>query len=218
MRFFNRQGQKQSEDKHIRGFQLAQPEEIIKNLIKRAKVNKKRGVGDGSISNFKIDDHVLTKQDFEVQYLLIDGTTGAGKSVMIRKLKLLRWIRKRGDKVIIYDKGCTFVSKFYNPDANVIFNPFDERCAHWNIWCDAKDVPDFENMAAALIPQHREGDLFWVDSAHTTNDRYLSEATALTLRSDIKRALATITQEQNRHSQKSGQFCPEPPLRARSRL
>ncbi|MGR5318424.1 type IV secretion system DNA-binding domain-containing protein, partial [Vibrio mediterranei] len=118
MHFFNRQGQKQSEDKHIRGFQLAEPKVITKTLIKRAKVNKKRGYGNGSISSFKIDGHALSKQDFEVQHLLIDGTTGAGKSVMIRKL--LRWIRKRGDKAIVYDKGCTFVSKFYNPDTDVI--------------------------------------------------------------------------------------------------
>ncbi|MCY9855407.1 type IV conjugative transfer system coupling protein TraD [Vibrio mediterranei] len=165
MHFFNRQGQKQSEDKHIRGFQLAEPKVITKTLIKRAKVNKKRGYGNGSISSFKIDGHALSKQHFEVQHLLIDGTTGAGKSVMIRKL--LRWIRGRGDKAIVYDKGCTFVSKFYNADTDVILNPFDDRCAHWDIWCDAKDAPDFENMAAALIPQHGDGDPFWVDSART---------------------------------------------------
>ncbi|MGR5406497.1 type IV conjugative transfer system coupling protein TraD [Vibrio mediterranei] len=165
LRFFQDQGEKQSEDFHIRGFQLATPETITKTLIKRAKVNKKRGYGDGSISNFEIDGHALMKQYFEVQHLLIDGTTGTGKSVMIRKL--IRWIRKRGDKAIIYDKGCVFTSKFYNSETDVILNPFDNRCANWDVWCDAFDAPDFENMAAALIPQHGDGDPFWVDSART---------------------------------------------------
>lgn len=165
LRYFKKQGEKQSEDFHIRGFRLAAPEAITRELQERAKRNKKRGYGDGKISDFKIDGHALLKQHFEVQHLLIDGTTGAGKSVMIRKL--IQWIRKRGDKAVIYDKGCVFTSKFYNPTTDIILNPFDKRCANWDIWCDAVEAPDFENMAAALIPQHGEGDPFWVDSART---------------------------------------------------
>ncbi|HHP0489051.1 TPA: type IV conjugative transfer system coupling protein TraD, partial [Vibrio harveyi] len=49
----------------------------------------------------------------------------------------------------------------------ILLNPFDERCANWDVWCDAKEAPDFENIANALIPQHGEGDPFWVDSART---------------------------------------------------
>ncbi|NMU18788.1 type IV conjugative transfer system coupling protein TraD, partial [Vibrio parahaemolyticus] len=84
LRFFKEQGEKQSEDFHIRGFRLAPPEAITKELKARAKAKKKRGYGDGSISSFEIDGHALLKQYFEVQHLLIDGTTGAGKSIMIR--------------------------------------------------------------------------------------------------------------------------------------
>ncbi|MFA0676824.1 type IV conjugative transfer system coupling protein TraD, partial [Vibrio sp. 10N.222.51.A6] len=131
----------------------------------RAKKLKRQGVGNGRISDFKVDGLALFKREFEVQHMLIDGTTGAGKSVMLRKL--LRWIRKRGDKAIIYDKGCTFTSKFFDPSQDTLLNPFDERCANWDVWCDAKDAPDFENIANALIPQHGEGDPFWVDSART---------------------------------------------------
>ncbi len=112
-----------------------------------------------------MDNLHVFKQNFEVQHILLDGTTGAGKSVALRKL--LRWVRARGDKAIIYDKGCTFVSKFYNPNTDVILNAFDERSAYWDIWCDAKEASDFENMAAALIPMHGDGDPFWVQSART---------------------------------------------------
>lgn len=163
--FFKKQGEKQSEDFHIRGFRLAPPDAITKELKRRAKAQKKRGYGDGSISSFKIDGQALLKQYFEVQHLLLDGTTGVGKSIMIRKL--VRWIRAKGDKAIIYDKGCTFTSKFYNPATDILLNPFDKRCANWDVWSDAFEAPDFENIAAALIPQHGEGDPFWVDSART---------------------------------------------------
>ncbi|MFA0652885.1 type IV conjugative transfer system coupling protein TraD [Vibrio sp. 10N.222.48.F8] len=165
MSFFKRQGEKQSEDFHVRGFQYAEPKVLTNDLKKRAKKLKKQGVGNGRISDFKVDGLALFKREFEVQHMLIDGTTGAGKSVMLRKL--LRWIRKRGDKAIIYDKGCTFTSKFFDPSQDTLLNPFDERCANWDVWCDAKDAPDFENIANALIPQHGEGDPFWVDSART---------------------------------------------------
>jgi type IV conjugative transfer system coupling protein TraD len=164
-RYFKAQGEKKSEDKHIRGYQLVDPKTMSNDLKKRAKEKKKRGNGNGKLSDFVIDNIALFKQDFEVQHLGIKGTTGAGKSVAIRKL--LRWIRKRGDKAIIYDKGCTFVGKFYDPSQDIILNPFDARCADWDIWCDAIDAPDFDNMANALIPQHGEGDPFWVDSART---------------------------------------------------
>ncbi|WP_425667769.1 type IV conjugative transfer system coupling protein TraD (plasmid) [Vibrio tubiashii] len=164
-RYFKAQGEKKSQDKHIRGSQLVEPKALSTDLKQRAKEKKKRGNGNGKLSDFVIDGIALFKHDFEVQHVGLKGTTGVGKSVAIRKL--LRWIRKRGDKAIIYDKGCTCVSKFYDESQDTILNPFDERCPDWDIWCDAKEAPDFENMANALIPQHGEGDPFWVDSART---------------------------------------------------
>ena len=154
MRYFRKKGDQQTEDHFIRGILKAEPKAITKELKSK-----------GKVSSFAIDGHRLFKQDFEVQHMLIDGTTGSGKSVAIRKL--ITWIRARGDKAIIYDKGCTFVSKFYDPKQDIILNPFDKRCANWNVWCDAKEAPDFESMAAALIPQHGDGDPFWVESART---------------------------------------------------
>lgn len=154
MSFFKKKGDEQTDDHFIRGIQIATPPELA-SILKKA--NKQ--------SDFALDGHKIFKQHFECQHLLFDGTTGSGKSVALRKF--LRWIKNRGDKAIIYDKGCTFVSKFYNPDTDIILNAFDERCAYWDVWCDAKDATDFENMSAALIPMHGDGDPFWVQSART---------------------------------------------------
>ncbi|PSW23354.1 type IV conjugative transfer system coupling protein TraD, partial [Photobacterium phosphoreum] len=68
---------------------------------------------------------------------------------------------------IVYDKGCTFTGVFYEAEKDIILNPFDERCPNWDVWCDALEESDFENEAAALIPQHGEGDPFWVLAART---------------------------------------------------
>ncbi|WP_408063562.1 hypothetical protein [Vibrio sp. 10N.222.48.A11] len=47
-RFFKEQGEKQSEDFHVRGFRLVELQVLTKMQIKRAKVNRKRGYGDGT--------------------------------------------------------------------------------------------------------------------------------------------------------------------------
>lgn len=154
MRMFRKKGDEQTEEYFIRGIEKATPKQLAKQLKKK-----------NSQSDFKLDGKAIFKKNFEVQHMLFDGTTGAGKSVALRKF--LRWIRDRGDKAVVYDKGCTFVSKFYNEKTDVILNPFDERCAFWDVWCDAKEASDFENMAAALIPMHGDGDPFWVQSART---------------------------------------------------
>lgn len=154
-RYFQSKGGDKAQDHFIRGIQKAQPKELTKHL-------KKKG---NKVSDCKLDGHQIFKLNFEVQHLLVDGTTGVGKSVLIRKF--LMWVRERGDKAIIYDKGCTFVGSLYNPQTDVILNPFDDRCANWTVWNDAKEAPDYESMANALIPQHGEGDPFWVDSARS---------------------------------------------------
>ncbi len=79
MAFFRRQGEKQSEDFHVRGFQYAEPKRLTQDLKQRAKKLKKQGVGNGKISDFKVDGLALFKHEFEVQHVLIDGTTGAGR-------------------------------------------------------------------------------------------------------------------------------------------
>ena len=154
MRFLRKKGKDKTEDKLIRGRRVATPKELESELKKKK-----------AASDITIDGLHLFPKDFEVKHIRFSGTSGAGKSVAIRKL--LKQIRARGEKAIIYDKGCTFVSRFYDPKTDVILNPFDERCAYWDVWKEGHHATDFENHAAALIPQHGEGDPFWVTSART---------------------------------------------------
>ncbi|MDP2543320.1 type IV secretion system DNA-binding domain-containing protein [Photobacterium damselae subsp. piscicida] len=71
-------------------------------------------------------------------------------------------------------KGCTFVSRFYDPKLDTILNPFDERSVDWKIWYDGKEFSDFENLATALIAETGHGDPFWIEAARTifTNTAY----------------------------------------------
>lgn len=101
----------------------------------------------------------------EVLNFLMHGTIGVGKSTLIRWL--LDFIRKRGDRAIIYDSGCTFTETHYNPSTDFILNAHDERCANWQMWGECVDAVDYDNLAASLIPVEGESDPFWVSSSRT---------------------------------------------------
>lgn len=160
-RYLTNKGEEQTQDYLVRGTEIATPHELEKRLKK-----------DKNISAFTLDGLHLLAKDFEVRHISFSGSTGTGKSVTIRKL--LREIRARGDKAIIYDKGCTFLSRFYHPETDLILNPFDERSVDWKLWNDAKRFSDYENLATALIPQTGHGDPFWVEAARSivTNTAY----------------------------------------------
>lgn len=152
--YFKRKGEEKGRDIFVRGKKLVEPKELTAFLKKTKK-----------LSDLKIDGRRLLKENFEVQHVLLDGSTGTGKSQNL--MYFLDYIRARGDKAIIYDKGCSFVGKTFRAESDILLNPFDERCAFWDIWQDAETASDFENIANALIPQEGESDPFWVLAART---------------------------------------------------
>lgn len=147
-----RRGKKHTEKQVIRGARIETPALVSKAI-------KKYGASDVVIASIPM------VRDFEVKHTLIHGTTGSGKGQTFNQF--LEQIRKRGDSAIVFDKGCMFTSLFYNNKTDVILNPFDARCAHWDLWLEAKTEPDFENIAESLIPMHGESDPYWVDAART---------------------------------------------------
>ena len=81
----------------------------------------------GQASDIKVD-HLPIKKDSEIQNFAMHGTVGSGKSTLMRKF--LTFLRERGDLVIIYDKGCTFIEEYYDETKDKLLNPMDARCAN----------------------------------------------------------------------------------------
>lgn len=152
--FITRIGKRESEDEFISGMQLTDKPAEVNRLLRK----------NGELSDLRVGDLHMVK-NAEVMNFLIHGTIGVGKSTLIRWL--LDYIRKRGDRAIIYDSGCTFTETHYNPKTDFILNPHDERCANWQLWDECIDVVDYENFAASLIPVEGESDPFWVSSSRT---------------------------------------------------
>ncbi len=147
-------GKKESENEFISGMTLTDKPAEVNRLLRR----------NGERSDLRVGDlHMVDRA--EIMNFLIHGTINVGKSTLIRWL--LDYIRKRGDRAIIYDSGCTFTETHFNPKTDFILNPHDDRCANWQMWGECIDVVDYENMAASLIPVEGESDPFWVSSSRT---------------------------------------------------
>ncbi|WP_130100419.1 type IV conjugative transfer system coupling protein TraD [Siccibacter turicensis] len=152
--YIARIGRRESEDEYISGMLLTEKPAEVNALLRK----------NGELSDLRVGDlHMV--QRAEVMNFLIHGTIGVGKSTLIRWL--LQHIRKRGDRAIIYDSGCTFTETHYNPATDIILNPHDERCANWHLWGECVDAVDFDNMASSLIPVEGDSDPFWVSSSRT---------------------------------------------------
>ncbi|AEN67254.1 type IV conjugative transfer system coupling protein TraD (plasmid) [Enterobacter soli] len=147
-------GRKESEDQYISGMQLTDKPAEVNRLLRK----------NGELSDLRVGDLHMVRMA-EVLNFLMHGTIGVGKSTLIRWL--LDHIRKRGDRAIIYDSGCTFTETHYNPDTDFILNSHDERCANWQMWGECIDAVDYDNLAASLIPVEGESDPFWVSSSRT---------------------------------------------------
>jgi type IV conjugative transfer system coupling protein TraD len=152
--YISRIGQQESEDQYISGMQLTDKPEEVNRLLRK----------NGELSDLRVGDLHMVKRA-EVMNFLIHGTIGVGKSTLIRWL--LGYIRKRGDRAIIYDSGCTFTGTHYNPAKDFILNAHDVRCANWQMWGECVDAVDYDNMAASLIPVEGDSDPFWVSSSRT---------------------------------------------------
>lgn len=147
-------GRRESEDEYISGMLLTDKPAEVNRLLRKS----------GEMSDLRVGDLHMVRMA-EVMNFLMHGTIGVGKSTLIRWL--LDYIRKRGDRAIIYDSGCTFTETHYNPATDFILNAHDERCANWQLWGECIDAVDYDNMAASLIPVEGDSDPFWVSSSRT---------------------------------------------------
>jgi type IV conjugative transfer system coupling protein TraD len=173
--FLGSKGAKQRESELTGGRVLATSYKVVNRLLKNA----------GVMSPLSICGlHIL--KDSEMQNFGFHGTVGSGKSTALNDL--LTQLRARGDRVIIYDKGNNFIPTFFRQDKDLILNPFDARCAPWDLWEECLTIGDFENFATSLLPDSSgSSDPFWVLSA-----RSLFVATARRMAREKNRSIGEL--------------------------
>lgn len=177
IKWLQKRGEKQSKTRIVRGSELVSEAQLQKCLKKNT-----------ALSPYHIGKIYLPFGS-ETQHIQIVGTTGSGKTVAIREL--LATIRERGERAIIYDKGGTYLSRFYREGQDVILNPLDSRGQCWNVWAECEDKADLEALAEAIMPMplNNSMDPFWIHAA-----RMIFVSTANELKNDPNRSNLMLLQ------------------------
>jgi len=87
--------------------------------------------------------------ELETLHLLVAGTTGAGKSVLIEEL--LDGIRDRGQRAIVCDPNGGYLRQFAQ-DSDRLLNPFDVRAEGWTVFNEMRADYDADRLAASIVP------------------------------------------------------------------
>jgi len=86
----------------------------------------------------------------ETLHLLVGGSTGSGKSVLIREMAYSALLR--GDRIVVADPNGDMLAKFYRP-GDVILNPYDARGLGWTFFNEIRAEYDFKRFALSLVPR-----------------------------------------------------------------
>ncbi|WP_447974618.1 type IV secretion system DNA-binding domain-containing protein [Nitrospira sp. Kam-Ns4a] len=105
----------------------------------------------------------LSRRD-EIRHVLTIGRPGVGKTVLFHAALEQLLVRHEDAKLLIYDFKGDYFSRFARP-GDLLFNPMDARSVSRNIFDDLEDVMDIDAVCQSLIPESRDEEKFWVDSA-----------------------------------------------------
>ena len=151
---FTYRGRNMLGDKKLRGSDIV-PVEKLRSILKKAK----------SASNIENSGLPLVKGS-ETQHLLLTGTTGAGKTNMLKEL--LPQIKKQRQRAIVFDLTGEFVDRFYNPETDHILNPLQEGGVGWLPWNDCSTDEEYNSLAAAFVDgESIKTDRYWEDAARS---------------------------------------------------
>lgn len=131
----------------------------------------------------------------ETRHFLIVGRPGTGKTTLLNQV--LEKLRVRQQKAIIHDFKGDYVSTFYNPEIDILFNPLDVRSVNWCLFSEIEMQPDIDSIATSMIPESYREDKFWIDAARDvfSSILYYLKATKQESNQDIWNQVTKTEQE-----------------------
>ena len=98
----------------------------------------------------------------ESSHMMMMGDTGAGKSVLQRRV--LTQIAERGETAIVYDPALEHTPQFFNPArGDLILNPLDVRCPYWSPSDEVMHEAEALTLATSLFPDKPNENTFFVE-------------------------------------------------------
>ena len=101
-------------------------------------------------------------RSLESSHMMMMGDTGAGKSVLQRRV--LMQIAERGETAIVYDPALEHTPQFFNPArGDLILNPLDARCPYWSPSDEVAHEAEALTLATSLFPDKPHENTFFVE-------------------------------------------------------
>lgn len=117
---FKKSDLKMREDEWIRGAKFVEAGGL-KKIIKKSKAPTSLKIGD-----------IPVPIAAETKHFFIVGRPGSGKTLCISAI--LERLKERSAKAVVYDFKGDYLSRFYDPQRDLIFNPLDQRCCGWSVF------------------------------------------------------------------------------------
>ena len=137
----------------------------------------------------------------ETRHFAMIGTTGSGKTTVLRQM--LDGIERRGEAALVYDTSGEFIAHYYRPErGDIILNPFDDRCAYWSPFDEISHPADADRIAHQLVSETgSHDDDVWLETSRILVANMLRTLWAENNRSleALLDALQVKTKEQLKH-------------------
>jgi type IV secretory pathway TraG/TraD family ATPase VirD4 len=123
--------------RHVRGTRVVSARRL-------ASIVRKRGHEQIMVAGIPMPANI------ETLHLLVAGSTGAGKSVLIREMVYSALLR--GDRIIVADPNGDMLSKFRRP-RDIVLNPYDSRSVGWVFFNEIRKEYDWKRFALSIVPR-----------------------------------------------------------------
>ena len=118
----------------------------IKQFIKAIK----KDFGKKAIKGFLEIGDILFPKDYENESILMVGSPGSGKSVLLKSI-ISQITKRKNEKMIILDRAPEFINNFYNPNTDLIFFPKEENSIMWDFGNEINSREDVRFFVESLI-------------------------------------------------------------------
>ncbi len=124
--------------------------------------NRWSGADGISFLTTKSRESLSIPRSLESSHMMMMGDTGAGKSVLQRRV--LMQIAERGETAIVYDPALEHTPQFFNPArGDLILNPLDVRCPYWSPSDEVMHEAEALTLATSLFPDKPHENTFFVE-------------------------------------------------------
>lgn len=147
---FRRRSRREFQERTRRGSSLAIEAELSRQLPQPRRI--------------PLSAKLMLPEQYETQHVFCGGATGTGKTVfMSQGIAAVKPLHLKG--IVHGGKDGELAARFYDPQLDLIFNPFDQRSVVYSIFDVINEDQDFDAVAASIVPKNATKEQFFTNAA-----------------------------------------------------